>query len=35
MNENIRNLNINRSTQATLPELAERINPMVSAKGHG
>ncbi|WP_373499202.1 group II intron reverse transcriptase/maturase [Desulfococcus sp.] len=29
MNEDIRNLNINRSTQATLPELAERINPMV------
>lgn len=29
MNERIRELNINRSTQSTMSELAERINPMV------
>jgi group II intron reverse transcriptase/maturase len=29
MNESIRGLNINRSTQSTMSELAEKINPMV------
>lgn len=29
MNESIRELNINRSTQSTMSELAEKINPMV------
>jgi RNA-directed DNA polymerase len=29
MNESLRDLKIYRSTQLTLPELAERINPMV------
>ena len=29
MNESLRNLKINRNTQLTLPDLAERINPMV------
>ena len=29
MNESLRNLRINRKTRLTLPELAERINPIV------